>query len=32
MLGGTTDIDMVFVHKYQAPVQREVVPLTRGFP
>ncbi len=29
MLGGTTDIDMVFVHKYQAPVQREVVPLTR---
>jgi len=28
LLGGTADIDMVFVHKYQAPIQRETVSLT----
>ena len=29
LLGGTTDIDMVLVHKYQAPVERETKALTR---
>ncbi len=28
LLGGTTDIDLVLVHKYQAPVEREVQALT----
>ena len=28
LLGGSTDIDLVLVHKYQAPVDREVQPLT----
>ncbi len=28
MLGGTTDIDLILVHKYQAPVHREVVSIT----
>lgn len=28
LLGGTTDIDLVLVHKYQAPVQREVEAIT----
>lgn len=28
LLGGTTDIDLVFVHKYQAPVEREIDSLT----
>ena len=29
LLGGTTDIDLVLVHKYQAMIEREVVPVTR---
>jgi hypothetical protein len=29
LLGGTTDIDMVLVHKYQAPIERETKALTR---
>ncbi|MEA3326274.1 MAG: hypothetical protein U9R53_03070 [Chloroflexota bacterium] len=29
LLGGTTDIDMVLVHKYQAPVERETKALTQ---
>ena len=28
LLGGSTDIDLVLVHKYQAPVEREVAALT----
>jgi len=28
LLGGTTDIDIVLVHKYQAPVERETYTLT----
>lgn len=28
LLGGTTDIDLVFVHKYQAPIKRETITLT----
>ena len=28
LLGGTTDIDLVLVHKYQAPTERECVPIT----
>jgi hypothetical protein len=28
LLGGSTDIDLVLVHKYQIPVEREVIPLT----
>jgi len=28
LLGGTTDIDLVLVHKYKTPVDREIVPLT----
>lgn len=28
LLGGVTDIDLVLVHKYQAPVEREVLGLT----
>lgn len=28
LLGGTTDIDLVFVHKYQASTARECLPLT----
>lgn len=27
LLGGTTDIDLVLVHKYQVPVEREIIPL-----
>jgi hypothetical protein len=29
LLGGTTDIDLVFVHKYQAPLEREIDSLTK---
>ncbi len=29
LLGGTTDIDLVFIHKYQVPVEREIAPLTQ---
>ncbi len=29
LLGGTTDIDMVFVHKYQAPIERETKSLSK---
>ena len=29
LLGGTTDIDLVLVHKYQAPVERETIAVTR---
>lgn len=29
LLGGTTDIDLVLVHKYQVPVERETVAVTR---
>lgn len=28
LLGGTTDIDLVLVHKYQAPVERETMAVT----
>ena len=28
LLGGVTDIDLVLVHKYQAPVEREILALT----
>ncbi len=28
LLGGTTDIDLVLVHKYQISVDREIIPLT----
>jgi hypothetical protein len=28
LLGGTTDIDLVLVHKYQAPVKREIEAIT----
>ncbi len=28
LLGGTTDIDLVLVHKYQIPLQRETLPVT----
>jgi hypothetical protein len=28
LLGGSTDIDLVFVHRYQAPVERETVAIT----
>ena len=28
LLGGTTDIDLVLVHKYQAPTERECLPIT----
>jgi hypothetical protein len=28
LLGGTTDIDLVLVHKFQKPVERECLPLT----
>lgn len=29
LLGGSTDIDLVLVHKYQAPIERETKALTR---
>lgn len=29
LLGGTTDIDLILVHKFQAPTKRETVGLTR---
>lgn len=29
LLGGTTDIDLILVHKYQVTVEREAVPVTR---
>ncbi|MFN2302685.1 MAG: hypothetical protein ACK2TV_03045, partial [Anaerolineales bacterium] len=28
LLGGTTDIDVILVHKYQAPVERETLAIT----
>ena len=28
LLGGTTDIDLMLVHKYFAPIERETLPLT----
>lgn len=29
LLGGTTDIDLVLVHKYQVTIERETLPVTR---
>ena len=28
LIGGTTDIDLVYIHSVDAPVKREIVPLT----